>query len=138
MVWKRRNRVAAGPFFVKWVCCKHRPYYFHDSILFVWGSLFCWKSKRWYVICSQSQANACKEVCSPADNVHTVRAPSQESNSISHTKVVFHFILSKKKCLFLKVQCLNLLVEYFISNSGLCIEDLLSFYFSASLFLLAD
>lgn len=88
--------VAAGPAFVKWVCCKHRPYYFHYSILFVWGSLVCWESKRWYVLHSQSQANACREVCSPADNVHTVRAPSQGSNSISRTKVVFHFILSKR------------------------------------------
>lgn len=130
--------VAAGPVFVKWVCCKHRPYYFHCSILFVRGSLFCCESRRWCALHSQSQANACREVCSPANNVHTVRAPSQGSNSISHTKVSFHFILSRKKCLFLNVQRLNLLVEYFISNSGLCIEDLLSFYFSASLFLLAD
>lgn len=130
--------VVSVPVFVKWVCCKHRPHYFHYPILFVWGSFFCWRIKGWYVLCSQRQANACRKVCSPADNIHTVRAPSQGSNSISHTQVVFHFILSKKKCLFLNVQCLNSLVEYFISNSGVCIQDLLSFYFSASLFLLAD
>lgn len=34
-------------------------------------------------------------MCSPADNIHTVRAPSQGSNSISRAKVVFHFILSE-------------------------------------------
>lgn len=37
--------VAAGLAFVKWVCCKHRPYYFHYSILFVWAAWSAGKVK---------------------------------------------------------------------------------------------
>jgi len=79
----------------------------------------------------------CAEKCVPLQIIFTQeKHPVREA--IQSTMLRMSFILSKKKCLFLTMQRLDLLVEYFILNSGLCIQDMLSFSFLASLFLLAD